>query len=117
MERLDNPFHAEFSSTPFSLWLTSKSNYPAGEVRSAGGAQTGAGNYTFVRIYDAGYVAQILTTLHRYLSAVICDTLTDFCYCLLHGGRGYFAGIWPHMISPKQRWCVPAHCLLPSVLY
>ncbi|TCD62876.1 hypothetical protein EIP91_006282 [Steccherinum ochraceum] len=60
MDRLQNDFHEEFAATPPVPWRTVKSHYLAGEVRSAGGAGTGAGNYTFVQIYDAGYTFQIM---------------------------------------------------------
>jgi len=57
MTRLQHAFHAEFSAAPSRPWRTSSTKYLAGEVRFAGGAGSGAGNYTFVQIYDAGHMA------------------------------------------------------------
>ncbi|THH31031.1 hypothetical protein EUX98_g3169 [Antrodiella citrinella] len=57
MTRLSNAFHTEFLTTVSVPWRTLRSNYLAGQVRSAGGAVKGAGNYTFVQIYDAGHMA------------------------------------------------------------
>ncbi|KAH8099460.1 peptidase S10 serine carboxypeptidase [Cristinia sonorae] len=54
MTRLQNDFHAEFSEAGNNLWRTKESGYLAGTVRGAG---KGAGNYTFVRIFDAGHMA------------------------------------------------------------
>jgi cathepsin A (carboxypeptidase C) len=51
MERLDHRFHVEFSVTQSTQWRTEKTGYFAGTVRSAG---EGAGNVTFVRIFNAG---------------------------------------------------------------
>lgn len=56
MTRLENDFHDEFSSASRQPWHTSKSKALAGEVRFASGGAGGAGNYTFVRVYEAGYV-------------------------------------------------------------
>ena len=51
MERLDHRFHAEFGYTLPQPWRTEKTGYYAGTTRSAG---EGAGNVTFVRIFNAG---------------------------------------------------------------
>lgn len=51
MEKLDHRFHVEFGVTPSKPWRTEKTGYFAGNVRSAG---QGAGNVTFVRVFNAG---------------------------------------------------------------
>ena len=56
MTRLENDFHGEFASSSRQPWHISKSKALAGEVRFASGGAGGAGNYTFVRVYEAGYV-------------------------------------------------------------
>jgi len=54
MERLEHKFHSEFASSPSKQWKTAESNIVGGEVRSAG---YGAGNVTFVQVYEAGHMA------------------------------------------------------------
>ncbi|PSR72048.1 hypothetical protein PHLCEN_2v12078 [Hermanssonia centrifuga] len=51
MSRLEHRFHDEFARTPSLRWRTKRAGTYVGEVRSAG---PGAGNVTFVQIYDAG---------------------------------------------------------------
>lgn len=81
MIKLDNPFHAEFSKANNTHWVTLDSGKVAGEVRAAGGAGLGAGNYTYVEVYEAG--------------------LVDFArFNLL---RGWFTGFTPrHMVPYDQ---------------
>ncbi|CAE7076121.1 unnamed protein product [Rhizoctonia solani] len=59
LEKLETSFQDEFQSAkqvPF-IPLSSKSNKPAGFVKSAGGkGQFTAGNVTYVQIYDAGHM-------------------------------------------------------------
>ena len=51
MLKLEHDFHGEFVSAPSTPWRVGPSGGLAGEVRSAGG---GAGNVTFIRVYEAG---------------------------------------------------------------
>ncbi len=51
MSRLEHRFHDEFTRTPSLRWATKRAGTYVGEVRSAG---PGAGNVTFVQVYDAG---------------------------------------------------------------
>ena len=50
MSRLDHRFHDEFLGAPSLPWKT-MSGLHVGQVRVAG---HGAGNVTFVRVFDAG---------------------------------------------------------------
>ena len=50
MSRLEHTFHEEFASAPNLPWYT-ESGAHAGQVRAAG---KGAGNVTFVRVFDGG---------------------------------------------------------------
>ena len=56
VENLDNPFHEEFKEAPYIQWVNARTGRVAGEVRAAGGSGFGAGNVTFVNVYEAGYV-------------------------------------------------------------
>ncbi|KDQ62956.1 hypothetical protein JAAARDRAFT_119033 [Jaapia argillacea MUCL 33604] len=53
MLALDTKFTEEFTSSPALPWVTLSSGNIAGLVRSAG---PGAGNYTFVNVYEAGHM-------------------------------------------------------------
>ncbi|OBZ79755.1 Carboxypeptidase Y A [Grifola frondosa] len=55
MSQLEHKFHADFELAPSQRWKTSETGKIGGEVRSAGGL--GAGNVTFVQIYDGGHMA------------------------------------------------------------
>jgi len=54
LEQLDTEFYEEFSLANAVPWITTRSGKLAGEVRTAGGAGSTAGNVTFVNIYEAG---------------------------------------------------------------
>ena len=56
MSQLEHKLHKEFEKAPSTKWVTAKSGRVAGEVRSAGGGGFGAGNVTFVNVYEAGCV-------------------------------------------------------------
>ncbi|OAX40539.1 alpha/beta-hydrolase [Rhizopogon vinicolor AM-OR11-026] len=56
VEQLDTVFLDEFSTAPTEQWVTMHSGKMAGTVRSAGGAGSGAGNVTFVTVYEAGHM-------------------------------------------------------------
>ncbi|KAF9461891.1 serine carboxypeptidase [Collybia nuda] len=56
ISHLETIFLPEFSRTPASPWITHDSGITAGVVRSAGGRGTGAGNVTFVTVYEAGHM-------------------------------------------------------------
>jgi len=57
MEKLEgHPFHEEFGKKSLTPWITLESNKVAGQVRTAGGNDNSAGNYTFVAVHEAGYV-------------------------------------------------------------
>ena len=53
MSRLEHTFRSEFATTPDLPWRTLDSGHHAGTARAAG---LGAGNVTFVRVFEAGYV-------------------------------------------------------------
>ena len=52
MSRLHHVFHAEFSTARSIPWKEHDTRIVSGTARAAG---RGAGNVTFVRIYEAGY--------------------------------------------------------------
>jgi cathepsin A (carboxypeptidase C) len=52
VEALDSKFHDEFAASDAVPWVTKRSGKLAGSVRSAGGA----GNVTFVTVFDAGHM-------------------------------------------------------------
>jgi len=52
--KLQTKFQQEFINSKAVPWVTFKSGRTAGEVRSAGSGGFGAGNVTFVNIYEAG---------------------------------------------------------------
>ncbi|KAH9975097.1 serine carboxypeptidase [Lactifluus volemus] len=56
VENLETRFHKEFESAPSMKWIPARSGRVAGEVRSAGGNGFGAGNVTFVNIFEAGHM-------------------------------------------------------------
>ncbi|KAH7882369.1 Alpha/Beta hydrolase protein [Phlebopus sp. FC_14] len=56
LEVLDTKFLDEFTSAPTEQWVTMQSGKVAGTVRSAGGGGSGAGNVTFVAVYEAGHM-------------------------------------------------------------
>ncbi|KAH8980717.1 Alpha/Beta hydrolase protein, partial [Lactarius hatsudake] len=54
VENLEHKFHEEFKAAPPIQWVE-RSGRVAGEVRTAGGGDLGAGNVTFVNVYEAGF--------------------------------------------------------------
>lgn len=56
VEQLEHKFHKEFKEAPSIQWVTTGSGRVAGEVRAAGGSGFGAGNVTFVNVYEAGHM-------------------------------------------------------------
>ncbi|OAX40545.1 alpha/beta-hydrolase [Rhizopogon vinicolor AM-OR11-026] len=64
VEQLDTVFLDEFSTAPTEQWVTMRSGKMAGTVRSASGAGSGAGNVTFVTVYEAGSVSFYLHQVH-----------------------------------------------------
>jgi cathepsin A (carboxypeptidase C) len=66
VESLENKFHKEFKAAPSIQWVTAGEGRVAGEVRSAGGSGFGAGNVTFVNVYEAGFVLQWARVLSFY---------------------------------------------------
>ena len=54
MEKLDQKFHGEFLRSETLPWTTVESRKQVGEVRYAGGGGLTAGNFTFVKVYEAG---------------------------------------------------------------
>jgi len=56
VENLEHKFHKEFKAAPNIQWVTAGEGRVAGEVRSAGGSGFGAGNVTFVNVYEAGHM-------------------------------------------------------------
>lgn len=60
VEQLEHKFHKEFKEAPSIQWVTTGSGRVAGEVRAAGGSGFGAGNVTFVNVYEAGFVISLV---------------------------------------------------------
>lgn len=56
VEQLDTIFSEEFSTAATEQWVTIRSGKVAGTVRSAGGGGSGAGNVTFVTVYESGHM-------------------------------------------------------------
>lgn len=56
VEQLDTIFFDEFSTASTEQWVTMSSGKVAGTVRSAGGGGFGAGNVTFVTVYESGHM-------------------------------------------------------------
>jgi carboxypeptidase C (cathepsin A) len=56
VEQLDTIFTDEFSTATTEQWVTIGSGKIAGTVRSAGGGGSGAGNVTFVTVYESGHM-------------------------------------------------------------
>ncbi|KAI9448816.1 Alpha/Beta hydrolase protein [Lactarius psammicola] len=56
VENLEHKFHEEFKAAPPTQWVIERSGRVAGEVRVAGGGRVGAGNVTFVNVYEAGHM-------------------------------------------------------------
>ena len=54
MLQLQHKYHEEFSNAPLLPFIAAPTGDVAGKVRSAGGY--GAGNVTFVQIFEGGYV-------------------------------------------------------------
>ena len=73
MQELDHNHHIEFAKSKSVPWLTLDGKLVAGEVRTAGGKGFSAGNVTFVQVYDAGYVA-------NGVSSFLCFFPDRLCY-------------------------------------
>ncbi|KAF7791079.1 hypothetical protein EIP86_002040 [Pleurotus ostreatoroseus] len=56
MEKLEQKFHDEFLNSETLPWTTVESRKQVGEVRYAGGGGLTAGNWTFVKVYEAGHM-------------------------------------------------------------
>ncbi|KAG8959196.1 hypothetical protein FRC00_001851 [Tulasnella sp. 408] len=54
MSKLDSVFKEEFIVAPILPWATPKNNMTNGVVKAAGGKITGAGNFTYVSVFEAG---------------------------------------------------------------
>ncbi|KAJ3488119.1 hypothetical protein NLJ89_g11648 [Agrocybe chaxingu] len=54
VEALPTKFSEEFVKTKPIPWVTTETGRTAGSVRSAGSAGFGAGNVTFVNVFEAG---------------------------------------------------------------
>ncbi len=86
VENLESKFHKEFKAAPSIQWVTAGEGRVAGEVRSAGGSGFGAGNVTFVNVYEAGCV--LLWVLVFSFLLIACLPID----------------IWYHMTNQKQHW-------------
>lgn len=60
MNALEHQFHAEFAASGDEQWVAAETGRVAGRVRSAGGGGLGAGNVTYVEVFEAGCVFSIL---------------------------------------------------------
>jgi len=56
MEALGSPYQLEFLNTTSVTWEISSTGKKAGNVRSAGGGKSAAGNYTFIEVLEAGHM-------------------------------------------------------------
>ncbi|KAF5349522.1 hypothetical protein D9756_008992 [Leucocoprinus leucothites] len=56
VEKLETRFSEEFRSAEYLPWVVLESGRKAGEVRTAGGDGSSAGNVTFVNVHDAGHM-------------------------------------------------------------
>ncbi|KAI0320056.1 serine carboxypeptidase [Amylostereum chailletii] len=56
VEQLEHKFHEEFAASKPLQWVTLDSGRVAGEVRSAGAGGFGAGNVSFVTVFEAGHM-------------------------------------------------------------
>jgi cathepsin A (carboxypeptidase C) len=54
VEKLETKFSEEFKSAKSLPWVTIESGLQVGEVRTAGGRGSSAGNVTFVNVFDSG---------------------------------------------------------------
>ncbi|EIM83602.1 serine carboxypeptidase [Stereum hirsutum FP-91666 SS1] len=56
MSALEHDFHSEFAASEATKWVTTETGRVSGQVRSAGGGEFGAGNVTFVEVFEAGHM-------------------------------------------------------------
>lgn len=56
MSALEHNFHTEFAASKATKWVATETGRVTGQVRSAGGGGFGAGNVTFVEVFEAGCV-------------------------------------------------------------
>ena len=91
MLKLEHKHHEEFSSAPLLPFITEMTGDVGGKVRAVGGS--GAGNVTYVQIFDGGYVPPCI---HVFVVGphVPCAVLTqDPGWLQAHGptrsARGY----------------------------
>ena len=68
MLKLEHKLHEEFSHAPFLPFVTKHTGDFGGRVRSAG--DWGAGNVTFVQIYDGGYVSLLVLVSPTFVSLI-----------------------------------------------
>lgn len=90
MSALEHDFHSEFAASEATKWVTTETGRVSGQVRSAGGGEFGAGNVTFVEVFEAGYVVYG----PRVLVVKILIALR-------------FLDTWSPSISPRRLWCAP----------
>ena len=57
VEALETKFSAEYQKAKTLPWVSLESGRIAGNVRSAGNGAFGAGNVTFVEVFEAGHMA------------------------------------------------------------
>ncbi|KAG8950045.1 hypothetical protein FRC04_008125 [Tulasnella sp. 424] len=56
MSKLDSVFQDEFIVAPILPWTATRNGTTAGIVKAAGGKISGAGNFTYVSVYEAGHM-------------------------------------------------------------
>jgi len=65
--QLEHKFHKELQASSFKPWVVPGFSRIAGDVRSAGGGEFGAGNVNFVNVRESGCVS-ISAHILRHLS-------------------------------------------------
>jgi carboxypeptidase C (cathepsin A) len=79
VENLENKFHKEFKAAPSIPWVNEYSGRVAGLVRAAGGGGFGAGNVTFVNVFEAGHMVphdQPEASLDMFTRWILDEALT-----------------------------------------
>ena len=104
MARLEHKHHEEFADAPLLPFITEITGEVGGKVRTAGGP--GAGNVTFVQIFDGGYVhPPAVCACSRTTCAVVGPGVVVWCAVLTQAPL-MVLGTWPHTTSQRPHWSV-----------